>query len=472
MSITFRRPDVGGYRELALLAGPIAGVQLAQVALTTVDLAMLGLLGVTAVAAGGLAILLYNQVRTMCVGMVTGVGNLIAAAAGRGEQRTGSVDLDADAEDEIRSLLRSALLVATLTAAAGAAVLVGIALLLPLLGQRAEVVSLARAMLYALAGGLFPMVWLNVLRQFAVGLRRPGSLLAVTIVSIGVNAALNAVFIYGWLGLPKLGVAGVGLATSLVQVFTLAAFVSTLRRDRMLRSLVSLAAWRADPKVVRHIVRHGTPICLTYGSEAAITSIATLMMGGFGPAMLAASNVVNQLAYIVYQCNIGLSQGASILLSRALARGETDAPMVVARRVLTASWSLMAVVSIFYLAVPGVALWPFLGAHADAAVIGTASTLLVFAVVQQFCKGTQNIFVGLLRGLGDTKSGLRGTLIGYWGVGVPVMALCAYVFGWEGWGVWTGLCAGFGTTALLLGRKFWRSWNSERDDSGNEVAGR
>ncbi|MFW0788021.1 MATE family efflux transporter [Gordonia sp. CPCC 205333] len=467
MSITSRRVDVGGYRELTLLAGPIAGVQLAQVALTTVDLAMLGLLGVTAVAAGGLAILLYNQVRTMCVGMVTGVGNLVAAAAGRGEQRTGSTDLDVDAQQEIRSLLRSALLVATLTATAGATLLVGIALLLPLLGQRAEVVSLARAMLFALAGGLFPMVWLNVLRQFAVGLRRPGSLLTVTLVSIGVNAALNAAFIYGWFAIPRLGVAGVGLATSLVQVFTLAAFVSTLRHDRVLRSLVSLAAWRADPKVVRHIIRHGTPICLTYGSEAAITSIATLMMGGFGPAMLAASNVVNQLAYIVYQCNIGLSQGASILLSRALARGEKDAPPMIARRVVILSWTLMTAVSTFYLVAPALALWPFLGAHADAAVIAMASSLLIFAVAQQFCKGTQNIFVGLLRGLGDTKSGLRGTLIGYWGIGIPLMALCAYGFGWEGWGVWAGLCAGFGTTAVILGRKFFRSWNSEGDGAGN-----
>lgn len=461
MSGTAPGSERAGYRDLVALAAPIAGVQLAQVALTTVDLAMLGLLGVTAVAAGGLAILLYNQVRTMCVGMVTGVGNLVATAAGNSERRSADAgpgtELDRAGEEEIRTLLRSALLVATLTAAAGAAALTLVALALPLLGQRPEVVGLARTMLFALAGGLFPMIWLNVLRQFAVGLRRPGSLLAVTIVSIGVNGGLNAVFIYGWLGMPKLGVAGVGLATSLVQVFTLVAFVVALRRDEQLRGLVSVAAWRADPQVVRHIVRHGTPICFTYGSEAAITSIATLMMGGFGAVLLAASNVANQLAYIVYQCNIGLSQGSSILLSRALARGDGDGALAVGRRALTVAWSFMAVVSVIYLAVPGVVLRPFLGADADEAVIATASTLLVFAVAQQFGKGTQNIFVGLLRGLGDTKSGLRGTLVGYWGIGVPAMLLCAYGLGWGGWGVWTGLSAGFAATAVILGRKFARS---------------
>ncbi|MEV7551858.1 MATE family efflux transporter [Amycolatopsis sp. NPDC089917] len=446
--------ETRGYRALVALASPIAGIQLAQVALTSVDLAMLGLLGVTAVAAGGLAILLYNQIRTMCVGMVTGVGNLVAAAAGAGELRTGTDGLDERARDEIRSLSRSALLVATLTAAIGAVILCGLAMALPVLGQKPEIVSLARAMMFALAGGLFPMVWLNVLRQFAVGLRRPGSLLAVTLVSIAVNAALDAAFIHGWAGLPELGVTGIGLATTLVQFFTLAVFASAVRRDPLLRPMVSLALWRADPAVVRRVVRHGTPICFTYGSEAAITSIATMLMGAFGPAMLAASNVANQLAYIVYQVNIGLSQGSSILVSRAVAHGERRQAPVIARQAFTLSWSFMAVVSLGYLVVPGFLVWPFLHDETDAVVLGTASTLLLFAVAQQYSKGTQNILVGLLRGLGDTVSGLRCTLVGYWAVGVPAMVLCAYVFSWGGWGVWAGLCLGFAATAVLLGRRF------------------
>jgi len=443
-----------GYRPLLALAGPIAGIQLAQVALTSVDLAMLGLLGVSAVAAGGLAILLYNQIRTMCVGMVTGVGNLVAAAAGEGERRTGTDELDEQARERIRTLLRSALLVATVTALVGAVVLCGIGLALPLLGQQAEIATLAQAMIFALAPGLLPMVWLNVLRQFAVGLRRPGSLLAVTLVSIAVNAALNAAFIYGWAGLPRLGVAGVGLATTVVQLGTLAAFAAMLARDAQLRPMLSPAAWRADPAVVRHIVRHGTPICVTYGSEAAITSIATVLMGVFGPALLAASNVANQLAYIVYQCNIGLSQGSSILVSRAVGKGAPQFAPTIARQALTLSWSGMAVVSLAYVLVPSVLLWPFLHDPSDAAVLGVASTLLLFAIAQQYSKGTQNILVGLLRGLGDTTSGARATLVGYWLVGVPAMLVCAYLFGWGGWGVWTGLCVGFAATALQLARLF------------------
>lgn len=451
-----------GYRPVVALAAPIAGIQLAQVALTTVDLAMMGLIGVTAVAAGGMAILLYNQIRTMTVGMVTGTGNQIAAAAGRGEKRTGTDELDDTARAEIRGLNRSAFLVATAVGALGAAILIGIGFMLPWFGQSDEVVALARPMMIALAPGLFPMLWLNVLRQFAVGMRRPGSLLNVTLVSIAVNAALNGAFIYGWLGIPVLGVTGVGLATSAVQVFTLVVFYSRVRRDTHLTGLLALDFWNADRDTVRRTVKMGTPIALTYGNEAAITSIATLLMGAFGPAMLAASNVVNQLAYIVYQLNIGLSQGSSILISRSVGAGDRAAAGAIAQRALTIGAAAMTVFALIYIAAPNLVLGLFLHQDDSAEVVTTATALLWFAIAHQYAKGAQNVCVGLLRGLGNTTSSLRITLIGYWAVGIPAMLVAAYLLDWRGYGVWFGLCLGFAATAVLMFRRFRVELRDER----------
>ncbi|GAA1957298.1 MATE family efflux transporter [Amycolatopsis minnesotensis] len=442
-----------GYRPLVAVAAPIAGIQLAQVALTTTDLAMMGLLGVRAIAAGGLAVTLYNQLRTMCVGMVTSVGNQVAAAVGRGEARTGG-ELDETGREEIRRVVRASFLVATGVGIAGALVLIGLSFALTLFGQKPEVLAMARPMMMALAPGLIPMLWLNVLRQFAVGMHRPGSLLGITLASIGVNAGLNAVFIYGLLGVPELGLTGVGLATTSVQVLTFLAFLALVRRDRQLAPLLSVRAWRADPGTVKSVLELGFPISLTYGSEAGITSVATLMMGAFGPAALAAHNVVNQCAYIVYQLNIGLSQGSSIAVSKAVGKGDRAGAGEIARRALTLSAAIMTVLGLVYLIVPSWVLSLFLDPGADRAVTASASTLLLFAILQQYCKGTQNICVGLLRGLGNTKIGFRMTLIGYWCVGTPLMVLCGYLLDLRGPGVWLGLCAGFGATAVLLLRRF------------------
>jgi multidrug resistance protein, MATE family len=444
----------GGYRPLVVLAAPLAGIQLAQVALTTTDLVMMGALGVKAIAAGGLAIILYNQLRTMCVGVVTTVGNLVAGAVGRGEARSGDQQLDEQAADEVRQVVRASVLVATLVGLLGAAVLIGLSYALTWFGQDSWVVDLARPTMIALAPGLIPMLWLNMLRQFAVGMRRPGSLLGVTIVSIGVNVALDGGFAYGWFGFPVLGLTGIGLATTVVQLLNFLAFLAILRRDTQLAPLLSVQGWKADAATVREIFRLGIPISLTYGSEAGITSVATLLMGGFGPFALAAQNVVNQLAYIVYQVNIGLSQGSSILVSRAVGQGNRAEAGRIARKALTLGATAMALVGMVYLVVPTPVIRLFLDLNADPEVESLAKTLLFFGIVQQFMKGAQNIGVGLLRGLGNTTSGFRITLIGYWVIGVPMMLLFAYGLGLAGPGVWIGLCAGFGATAVLLLRRF------------------
>jgi len=440
--------------EIMRLAAPIAGLQLAQIALTSIDLMMMGLLSVKAVAAGGLAVLLYNQLRTMCVGMVTGVGNLVASAVGRGERRTGTGELDEQAEHEIADLLRAAMLIATLGAIVGGALLSVVGFFLPRFGQEPAVVDLARPVMFALMPGLLPMLWLNVLRQFAVGLRRAGSLLRVAVISMGINALLNALFIYGWFGMPRLGLTGIGLSTTLVQVWTFLTYLRTVRRDPQMSALLVLDGWRAQSATVGRIARMGVPIALTYGSEAALTSVASLFMGTFGPVALAASNVVNQLAYIAYQFNIGLSHGASILVSRMLAHSRPDEISAVARRALTISFAIMSLIGLLYATSPQIVLSPFLGAQHDPAVLVEATTLLWFAIAHQFFKGSQNIFIGLLRGLGNTKGGLKNTLIGYWVIGIPAMILCGYGLGWHGNGIWLGLCLSFAATSLLLLRCF------------------
>lgn len=441
------------YLEIIKLAAPIAGIQFAQVALTTTDLLMMGFISVQAVAAGGLALLLYNQFRTMCVGMVTSVGNQIAASVGRGEKRTGASFTDDTTVDEVRDLLRASMLLATIVAITAGVILVVLGHLLVFLGQEGEVVALAKPIILTLAPGLLPMLWLNVLRQYAVGMRRAGSLLRVTAISISVNAFLNAVFIYGWIGMPQLGLAGIGLATTLVQVWSFVVYFWTVKRDEKLNALLALDGWRATPETMKQIARMGAPIALTYGSEAAITSIATVFMGTFGPVALAASNVVNQLAYIVYQINIGLSHSSSILVSRTIGKDQHDEIGAIARRTLTISFFVMAAVALIYVFLPDIVLRPFLGGEPDPMVLAAAATLLWFAIAHQFFKGSQNICIGLLRGLGNTRAGLTNTLIGYWLIGIPAMAICGHWIGWGGQGIWFGLCLGFGATSLLL---WWR----------------
>ncbi|WP_405575573.1 MATE family efflux transporter [Streptomyces sp. NBC_01167] len=444
-------------RTLGALAIPLILTQLAQVALTTTDTVMMGLLGTTELAAGGLAIVIFNQIRTMGVGLVTSVGNQIAAAAARAEHATtGSDDKSAQQtahHDEVRAIVRASLAIATLAGITGALVMILTGHLLTWLGQDAAVVDLTQTMLYALAPGLLPCLWFQAVRQFTVGMRRPQALLQITIASIAVNAALNWILIHGTFGLPRLGLTGVGIATSTVYLLSFVALYLAAKRDSELAPHLTLDITRADAATVKRLLSLGVPIAATYGSEAGFFSVTALMAGSFGPDALAAHTAVNQLVYIVFQVAVGLSHAASINVSREIALGNHDGARRIKNAALACAAAVMTLVGIVYLTLPRLVLAPFLDTGSEQA-LTIATQLLIVTAFLQFFDCTQNIGVGLLRGLDDTKSGFRITLIGYWAIGLPAAWLFAYALSLDTLGIWLGLLTGLAATALLLLRRY------------------
>ncbi|MFK0292869.1 MATE family efflux transporter [Streptomyces sp. NPDC090442] len=446
-------------RALATLAVPLILTQLAQVALTTTDTVMMGALGPADLAAGGLAIVIFNQLRTMGVGLVTSVGNQIAGASARAEtaqDTNASARAEQDGQHEVRRIVRASLAVATLAGVAGAALMLLIGQALTFLGQEADVVSRAQAMLLALAPGLLPCLWFQAIRQFTVGMRRPQALLQITIASVAVNAGINWALIHGTWGLPKLGLPGIGVATSLVYLLSFLALYLAAKKDTVLGPLLTLNITKADRATVRRLLQLGVPIAATYGSEAGFFSVTALMAGTFGSAALAAHTAINQLVAIVFQVAVGLSHAASINVSRELALERPQTALRIKNTALACAGAVMLIVGIVYATLPRLVLSPFFDTSnaRDAQAVSIATHLLLVIMVLQFFDCAQNIGVGLLRGLDDTKSGFRITLIGYWLIGLPAAWLLGYAAGLHTLGIWLGLLTGLATTAVLLLRRY------------------
>lgn len=463
-------------RALAALAVPLILTQLAQVALTTTDTVMMGLLGTAELAAGGLAIVIFNQIRTMGVGLITAVGNQIAAASARAEavlpapgKTHRGEDQAAGAAAEVRAICRASMAVATLAGVAGAGLMIAIGQTLTWLGQDAAITGRTQQMLLALAPGLLPCLWFQAVRQFTVGMRRPQALLQITIVSVAVNAALNWCLINGVGGLPRLGLSGIGAATSTVYLLSFLALYTAARRDTELAPLLSVNIARADAAVARRILALGVPIAATYGSEAGFFSVTALMAGSFGAAALAAHTAVNQLVYIVFQVAIGLSHAASINVSRELALDQIDRARRLKNTALVCAGAVMTVVAALYLTAPHLILAPFLdsGTPESDRALTIATHLLLIAALLQFFDCAQNIGVGLLRGLNDTRGGFRITLIGYWAIGLPTAALLAHVLDLQTTGIWLGLLVGLAATAVLLLTRYTRSLNARAVEPGH-----
>jgi MatE len=101
---------------------------------------------------------------------------------------------------------------------------------------------------------------------------------------------------------------------------------------------------------------------------------------------------------------------------------------------VTMTRSAYVLVTMVYLAAPGIVPRPFLD-PAEGTALGIATSLLVIAALMQFFDCAQNIGIGLLRGVDDTKSRFRLTVIGYWLVGLPAAALLGWRPGWAGGGL-------------------------------------
>ncbi|MER6154208.1 MATE family efflux transporter [Streptomyces sp. NPDC001868] len=234
------------------------------------------------------------------------------------------------------------------------------------------------------------------------------------------------------------------------------------RRDPRLAPLLSLSIWKTRPATLRRLTGLGAPIAATYGSEAGFFSVVALLVGSFGTGALAAHTAVNQLVYIVFQMAVGLSHAASLGVSRELALGDTAAAQRLKSTALACAAAVMAVVAVVYVVLPGAVLAPFFEGE-NRASVDIATNLLLIAALLQFFDCAQNIGVGLLRGLDDTKGGFRITLVGYWLVGLPAAALLGFGTGWDTVGIWLGLLTGLATTALLLLRRFGQGVERRRE---------
>jgi MATE family multidrug resistance protein len=441
-------------RQLASLAIPLAGTQLSAVALAATNTAMMGRLGVTALAAGGLSMVVFNQFRTIGTGLITSVGNEIASAPPSGwNPRTVASSRSAT--------LRAGLLVAGLAGVLGGVIIAASGGVMTFLGQDATIAAAASPFLIFLAPGLLPVLWFQVLRQYAIGMGRPQSVLTITLCSIALNVALGSALASGWGPIPRLGLTGIGLAISVVQFFSCALLAILVRLDRVLAASLTFSLWKATRSDTAKILRHGYKIAATFGSTSFFYLGVAFLMGTISPLALAAHNVVYQVFSIGFQLANGLSQASSIVISRLWSVKDVTSSTYTNAVSLVAIGVVTALLGVSYVVLPEFPLAIF-AAHETSELARAARTLLVIALAAQVAEGCQNISVGVLRGLGDTSSSLRFSLLGCWLVGLPTALLLAFPLRLGAVGIWLGITVGLAFVGVALQRRVRRTLRSAR----------
>lgn len=425
------------------LAWPLVVANLAQTALTTSDVVMMGALGPDTLAAGALATSLFMVSLIFGIGLVTATAPLMAQERGR---RRHSVR-------DVRRTVRQGWWVAATYAAPVWLVLWQAEAILRHFGQDPALARASGRYMHALQWTLLPFLLSVVLRSFLSALERPGWTLVAGLAAVPVNVGLAYWLMFGAFGLPGFGLIGAGLATTATSVALCASLALVIARDRRLKRYALFGRWwRTDWQRYAAIWRIGAPIGATLLFEVGLFSAAALVMGHFGAAVLAAHQIALQIASLCFMVPLGVSQAATVRVG--LAAGAGDRAGV--RRAGWVAYGLgvgsMALTALTLVAIPRTLAGAFLarGDPASAGVVDVAVSFLAFVALFQIVDGAQVVGAGVLRGLSDTRVPMLTAAFGYWGVGAILGVALAFGTPLGPIGIWIGLSTGLAVVAAML----------------------
>ena len=434
-------------RQTIRLAVPLALMQLSQIAMSTVDILMIGRLGKEALAGaalGGTLLFLWS---------VTGMG-LVTAVAPLAAQHFG-----AENPAGVRRATRQGLWVTVLVAVPGLFALLAMEPVLRWMDQPAVAIVGAMEYLAAVAWSLPAIVGFVVLRCFGAAVNRPRPALWMMLAGIPLNALLDYALIFGELGAPRLELAGAGLATTIVQTSMFLGLLWFSARGEGLRDYrVLMRFWHPDWAIFRRIFAIGLPIAGIYLIEMGVFSFAVVMMGWIGATAIAAHQIAIQIAAITFMVSMGIGQATTVRVGQALGRRDPAGVRRSGFAALGLGIAFMALMS------PLIALFPeslaglFLdsGPPGSARVLALAASLLYVVAAFQIVDGMQAIGAGALRGLNDTRVPMLAAAGSYWIIGFGVGWTLGFALGWGAVGVWIGLALGLAFAATFFATRFDR----------------
>lgn len=426
------------------LAIPLAFAQVAQASTGLVDTVMMGWLGATTLASGGLASMTFFALLATAMGGVAGVSPLVAEALGAGRPKAVGI------------LIRQGLWLTLLIALPTSLILSRSELVLPHLGQAPTTVALAKQYLDVLAWGFAPGLGFAVLRGAMASLADTGPVMAIVLGATLFNILGNYVLGFGHWGFPRLELTGLALASLIAQwgmFLSLAIYMAgrpAFQPYRIFRGL-----HRLDLPRLGDLVNLGIPIGLSSALEIGLFLVVSYLMGILGVAVLAAHQIVFQSLFVIFMVPLGMSFAATARVGFWLGQGDLSAARQAGRVAMGLGMGFMTATAILLLAFPRALVGFFLDLSRPESqeVLRLALPILVVAALSQVLDGVQKTASGALLGLKDTRVPVLLSFVAFWGIGLASGVALGFPLQWGGTGLWLGQSLGVAVSAGLF---VWR----------------
>ncbi len=429
------------------LSFPLVLTSLAQMSMTITDVIFIGRLGPQALAAAALGANLYTAFVFFGLGLVTTTAPIIARILG--EHR--------NSVREVRDTIQQGLWTVILISAPTCFLLWHGEQLLLAMHQNAELAEMAGYYLKSMMWAMPSFLGYLVLRSFMAALQRPRWAFIVTIISIIFNIFGNWILVFGYLGFPKLGLFGSGLATSLATLVLFFGMIFVILIDKQFRRYrLFCKFWNINKPKLSALWKLGMPIAITTTLEATVFNSAAFLMGWLGENELAAHSIVVQIISAAFMIPYGIAQAATIRVGYAYGAGNL-------KNITCSGWSAFSLGIIFtilsgilMLFAPRflISIFVDINNETNLDILQLAISYLTFAAIFQFVDGLQVLVAGILRGLHDTRIPMLYAAFGYWVIGVPISIGMTIWTDWFGMGIWFGLSIGVTIVSILVTQRW------------------
>lgn len=406
----------GFYRKLLPLMLPIAFQSLMLSLVSASDTLMLGLVDQASISSVSLASQVYFVFSLFIYGLTGGASILAAQYWGKGNR---------EAVEQV-----FALLLRPLSLAGGLFTLC--TLVIPEIIMR---IFTPDPQLITLGAGYLRVVSMSYLldavsQSYLCMMRncgRAGTASLITSVGVVLNILLNAVLIFGLLGLPKLGIQGAALATVITRVLSLVwAVTATSRKNGIRLRKKYLFARRLSLR--RDFWHYTLPVFFNNLVWGVGITMGSVILGHLGTDAVAANSIAMVVKNLVACLCMGLGSGGAILVGNELGAGRLDTGKVYGQKVVNLSILAGLASGAALIALTGVIL--NLAELSDQATSYLRWMIVVCAVNLAGMSHNTATISGIFSAGGDTRFGLICDIITLWCVVVPLGLLAAFVFHW------------------------------------------
>lgn len=423
-------------KKLLSVMIPILVAQVSTAGVTFINTTMAGHAGADDLAGVSVGAGLFYPLLASIIGLLMAGTPLMAQLIGRKER------------ESLPFIVRSGMVIGlSVWALFTAAYFFFIDDLLASLALEAAVEHIARYYLMTMIGVVFFLALMIPLRCLTDTAGSTSISMKLFLMAPVINGIFNYLFIYGHGGMPALGGIGAGLATMMTYGFLLGLFLLVVMKSKDLGGRQIFASLALRSKDLREYLVVGVPSGLSIFMEMSLFSLIIVFLSRYGTDALAAYQIADNFASLVYMLPVSCSMALTILIATAVGAGD----MTLARRYKKAGF-VVAMGGAMMTASFTVLFRNSIGSvyTDDAAVALIAGQFLIYSAGWQLFDAISTPIQGILRGLKDTRISFVLMVLAYWGGCFPMSLFLDSHTALGADSFWLGLDFGVGCSAFLM----------------------